>query len=192
MRDLLRRELPLKDGTRNELRPRALTLTADAKAEWKQAYNAVEAAEAPGQRFEQCKAWASKSAEQALRIAGVLRLVEEPDAQTIDADTVRRAIEIALWHLNEAARLAGTAELSAEVRDAEALLNWCHDNGRTLLYSSAALQYGPTRIRTAKSFKTAMGELERAGWASLIEGGMEVDGAHRRNVWRIVPKEPQS
>lgn len=189
--DLLRRELSLKDGTRNELQPHALTLTPEAKTEWTAAHNVIEANEAAGRRFEQCKAWASKSAEQVLRIAGVLRLIEEPDAQTIDADTIRRAVEIALWHLNEAARLAGTAELSPELRDAEALLNWCHDTERTLLYSSVTLQRGPSRIRTAKSFKTAMGELERTGWAQPVEGGAEVDGAHRRNVWRIAPKEPQ-
>lgn len=191
MGDLLRRELPLKDGTRNELQPRALRLDAEAKAVWVETYNAVEANERPGQRFEQCKPWASKSAEQALRIAGVLRLVEEADAQTIDADTMQRAVEIALWHLNEAARLAGTAELSPEVRDAEALLDWCHDTGRTLLYSGVALQRGPSRIRTAKGFKVAVGELERTGWALPIEGGMAADGSHRRNVWRIVGKEPQ-
>lgn len=189
--DLLRRELPLRDGTRNALQPRVLTLTPDAKAAWIEAYNAVEASEAPGQRFEQCKAWASKSAEQALRIAGVLRLVEEPDAQTIDVDTVRRAFEIALWHLNEAARLAGTAELSPEVRDAEALLNWCHDTGRTWLHSRAALRYGPNRIRERSRFMAAAKVLESAGWAQPVEGGMELDGAHRRNVWRIAPKEPQ-
>lgn len=187
--DLLRRELPLKDGTRNDLQPRALTLAPEAKALWIEAYNAVETREAPGQRFEQCQAWASKSAEQTLRIAGVLRLVEEPDAQTIDADTIRRAVDIALWHLNEAARLAGTAELSPEVRDAEALLNCCHEKGWTLLYSGKALQYGPSRIRTAKGFRVAVGELERTGWAVPIDGGANVDGSHRRNVWRIAPKE---
>lgn len=32
---------------------------------------------------------------------------------------------------------------------------------------------------------TAMAELERAGWAAPIEGGCEVDGAHRRRVWAV-------
>lgn len=189
--DLLRRELPLKEGTRDELQPHALTLTADAKAVWVEAYNEVEANEATGLCFEQCKPWASKNAEQALRIAGVLRLIEEPEAVTIDADTVRRAVEIALWHLNEAARLVGTTELSPEVRDAEALLNWCHDTDRKLLDSNAALRLGPNRIRERARFKVAMGVLESAGWAKRIEGGAVVDGARRRKVWHIVPEEPQ-
>jgi hypothetical protein len=32
-----------------------------------------------------------------------------------------------------------------------------------------------------------MVELVRAGWAEPIENGAELDGRHRRNVWRIVP-----
>lgn len=187
-RDLLGRELPLAAGSRNELAPRVLTLTPDAKAAWIEAYNVVERAEAPGKTFEVCKTWASKTAEQVLRLAGVLTLVSEPDAQRIEAATIRSAVELALWHLNEALRLAGTAELSAEVRDAEALLDWCHATGREFLYSRVALQRGPSRIREASAFNEAAKELERRGWALPIEGGMELDGARRRQVWRVLPK----
>lgn len=189
IRDLLQRPLPLADGTRNELNLRALTLTVDAKAAWVAVHNAIEHALTSTGRYAVCKPWASKGAEQCLRIAGVLTLVEEPDAQQIEAATIERAAELVVWHLGEAARLAGTSELSPEVRDAEALLNWCHETGRTSLHSSAALRLGPRRIRERERFMQAVGELERAGWAEQIEGGMFVDGRHRQNVWRIAPKE---
>lgn len=132
------------------------------------------------------KPWASKTPEQALRIAGVLTLLESTAATEIDEATIGRAAELALWHLNEAVRLAGTAELSPEVRDAEALLDWCHETGRTLLFSTEALNRGPARIRERETFVRAMGELERAGWAELVDGGAVIDGRHRRHVWRIV------
>lgn len=90
--------------------------------------------------------------------------------------------------MNEAARLAGTAELSPEVRDAEALLDWCHATGRAFLYSRDALNKGPVRIRERGRLIQAARELERAGWAMPIEEGMAIDGAHRRTVWRITPK----
>jgi hypothetical protein len=188
-RDLLHRELPLAEGERNELAPRALRLTPEATAEWQRVHDAVEAAMAPGGRFAVCKPWASKAPEQVLRIAGVLRLIEEPDAATIDVGTIRRATQIALWHLNEAVRLAGTAELSPEVRDAEALLAWCHATRRERLHSSDALQFGPTRIRERKRLMQAMSPLENAGWAHKIEGGAEIDGRHRRHVWKITSLE---
>jgi hypothetical protein len=123
-----------------------------------------------------------------LRIAGVLTLVEDSNARNIGAPAVERAAEIALWHLSEAVRLAGTAQLSPEVQDAEALLIWCHSTGRRQLHSRAALQFGPARIRERSRFVAAMGELQRAGWALRIEGGVDIDGSHRKNVWQIVPE----
>lgn len=183
--DLHRAELPLADGDRQELDPRALRLSPEAKRAWVKLHDAIEAAMAPGEQFATVKPWASKTPEQVLRIAGVLTLLDDANAQSVDAATLERAAELALWHLNEAVRLAGTAELAPEVRNAEALLNWCHATGRTLLYSTVAMNRGPACIRDQKSFRQAVAELERAGWAWQIEGGAEVDGKHRRHVWRI-------
>lgn len=168
-----------------ELEPYSLHLKRDAKDEWVAFYNWVEERLRSGGEFATVKAWASKTPEQALRIAGVLTLVENPNAGEIDRDTLRRAAELALWHLSEARRLAGTAELSPEVRDAEALLNWCHETGREELYSAVALQYGPSRIRESKIFKSAINELVRAGWAEPL-GAKVVDGVSRRQVWKIL------
>lgn len=184
--DLHRVPLPITESQSNELAPRALTMTEDAVKAWRGVHDAIEAQIAPGGRYAMVRGWASKAPEQCLRIAGVLTLVEEPDAQQIDAAVIERAAELALWHLNEAVRLAGTAELSLEVRDAEALLTWCHETGRTLLHSRDALNKGPSRIRERARFTQAMDELERAGWAHPVEGGAHLDGAHRRYVWRII------
>jgi len=180
--------LPLADGERNELDLPALRLTPEAFNVWHSVHDTIESAIAPGGRYATVKPWASKTPEQCLRIAGVLTLVGNSEARNIEAPTIERAAEIALWHLNEAVRLTGTAELSPEVRDAEALLDWCHATGRELLHSGDALQRGPARIRERSRFIAAMGELKHAGWASKIEGGAELNGAHRRNVWRIAPE----
>ncbi|TAL88470.1 MAG: DUF3987 domain-containing protein [Rhodanobacter sp.] len=185
--DVLRLPLPIADGERNELAPPLLTLSPEAAELWRTVHDRVEGQMKPGARYATCKPWASKTAEQCLRIAGVLTLVENPTAKEIDADAIERAAELALWHLNEALRLAGTAELSPEIRNAEALLDWCHATGRRLLHSRDALRLGPARIRDRVAFQKAMTELERAGWAERIEGGAVVDGCHRKNVWRIVP-----
>lgn len=186
--DLLRRPLPLAGDSRNELAPRALLLAPEAKAAWIEVYNAIEIHEAPGDAYAGCKAWASKTAEQILRIAGVLTLIGAPDAERIELDTLTNAAELAVWYLGEAQRLADTAEVAPEVRDAEALLNWCHATGRVWLYSRAALQYGPNRIRDRARFIAAAKELARAGWIVPVEGGMDLDGAHRRQVWRVLPE----
>lgn len=186
--DLLARPMQMADGARNELALPLLSLSPDAFQFWEGLHNAIEAAMAPGGRFATVKAWASKTPEQALRIAGVLTLFENADARAIDAATMERAAELALWHLGEAARLAGTAALSPEVRDAEALLAWMHDNRHARVYSTMALNRGPARIREAETFRQAMAELERAGWAVPVEGGAVMDGRHRRHVWDVLPQ----
>lgn len=180
-------DLPIGDGDPQELTPRRLALSLEARDTWRRLHDAVEAGMAPKGRFALVKAWASKTPEQCLRIAGVLTVVERPDATTIDASTVERAAEIALWHLVEASRMAGTATVSPEILDAEALLAWAHESGRSMLHSGAALRLGPSRIRERPRFDAAMQELERAGWAHKVGGGAQLDGAHRRHVWSIVP-----
>ncbi len=188
MGEMMRQALPLAHGARNELEPPTLTLTADAFALWERLHNAIEGGMAPGGRYAAAKPWASKAAEQCLRIAGVLAMVESPRSLRIESSTLERAAELALWHLGEAVRLAGTAELSPEVRAAESLLGWCHATGRRLLHSRDALRLGPACIREQEDFRRAMAELELAGWAERIEGGAEIDGARRRHVWRIACK----
>jgi hypothetical protein len=186
---LLNKPYPLADGTRNELQPRALELTHDAKALWIKTQDAIEHQTADKGTYDSVKAWANKTGSQVLRIAGVLALVDNPDAVAIEAKEVERAAELALWHLSEAVRIVGTASIPPEVKHAEALRDWCHDTGRRRLYSRDALQYGPGSIRTKGSFDTAMVMLERAGWAFPIEGGTEVDGKHRRRVWQMAEGE---
>lgn len=183
MRDLLTTTPPLREGTRNELEPRALTLAPDAKAYWVDVHNAIEADMAGD--FASVRAWASKAASQVARIAAVLTIVEEPGANVIRRETVERAAMLALHYLREAARVVGTASVPAKVKHAEALLAWCRETGRDRIYSTDAQKYGPNCIRTNDTFTAAVETLEAAGWAEYVEGGDEVDGRQRARVWRI-------
>ena len=183
-----RQALPVADGNRQELTPRALRLSPQAAKGWQEIYATVEAQERTGGRFAHVKGWASKTAEQAARIAGVLTLIEAPEAQVIEADTMERAGELAIWHLMEAERLAGAAELSSEIRDAEALQQWAWATRREHVYSTDALNKGPSRIRDRNRLKAAMTVLESAGWATKVNGGMVLDGRQRQNVWRMLPE----
>ena len=188
MRDLLTASPPLRQGTRNELEPRALTLAPDAKALWIEVHNAIEADMAG--EFANVQAWAGKAASQVARIAGVLTLVEDADAGVIRAEAVERAARLAMYYLREAARVAGTASVPRRVKDAEALLDWCRETDRALLYSSDALRNGPNAIRTNEAFTAAVEVLEASGWAEFSEGGAVLDGQHRARVWRVRIGEP--
>jgi len=183
--DLLDCEPNLRPGTANELEPRQLVLTPEAKRLWIDVHNAVESDQKEAGVFASVRAWASKSPSQVLRIAGVLTLVEDPNAGTIQVETIEQATALANYYLREAARIVGTSAVPADVRNAEAIRNWCQESGIRFLHSALALQNGPPRVRHGKAFYAAMSILEDAGWASALEGGKVIDGQHRRRVWSI-------
>ena len=182
---LLTREPALRPGTTNELEPRALTLTPEAKRVWVAVHDAIESDQRDAGTFSSVRAWASKSPAQTLRIAGVLTLIDDPDAGAIQAETIERASALTHHHLKEAVRIIGTASVPADIRRAEALRDWCHRDRIIYLHSRAALQYGPNSIRTSATFDNAIEILERTGWALKIEGGYQIDGAMRRRAWII-------
>ena len=173
----------LRAGTRNELEPRALELAPDAKARWIEIADAIEADMAGD--FADVKAWASKGGAQVLRIAAVLTLIDNDEAELIRIGAIERAARLALYHLSEAARIIGTASIPPRIRHAESLLEWCNKTGRTLLYSADALRNGPKAIRSADMFTASVNVLNNAGWAEYVEGGACLDGKQRANVWRV-------
>lgn len=186
MNTLLNRRLPTRPENCQELEPRALTLDADAVAVWIEVHDAIE--KAIGGDFVQVKAWASKSPAQVLRVAGVLTMVENPEAGSISKAAIERATAIVSFHLKESVRIVGTASVPRHIRNAETLRDWCWAEQIEFLYSTIALQRAPAVIRTVESFTEAMGVLVNAGWADIIEDGMELDGRNRKRVWRVLPK----
>ncbi len=185
MRRLLETAPPLLPDTRNELAPRALQLTPEAKEFWVGTANAIEALNGPEGDYARVKPWASKAAEQIARIAGVLTLVEDSGANQIPKPAIVAAANLMEWFLDEANRLVGSATTSPEIKNAEAIRDWCKANGKEFVHSSELLQKGPSAIREARTLHASMTELERAGWALLIKDGMELEGTHRRKVWRM-------
>lgn len=180
---LLEREQTVRPGTANELEPRVLTLTPEAKRAWIAIHDAIEADQQDAAAFAGIRAWASKAPSQTLRMAGVLALIDDPNIGTISRDVIERAATITQHHLTEAVRIVGTASIPIAVRHAEALRDWCSREQVTYLHSRAALQFGPNCIRTSGAFDAAIEVLERTGWAIKIEGGYMVDGAMRRRAW---------
>jgi len=188
MHELLVARPAMTEHTRNELAPRTLSLTDEAKRLWITAHDAMEKRMGPSGDLEPIRALASKAAEQSLRIAGVLTIVSNLHAPLIEADTMSQAIELVAFYLTEALRLVGGTILTPETRRAAAVLRWCHNHGHTRVHSGQITQYGPDSVREARLVLEAMRVLEVNGWATPIEGGAVIDGCHRRRVWSIHPQ----
>jgi Protein of unknown function (DUF3987) len=187
---------PCSQDNPQELAPRQLPLSVGARELLWQYYEQVETAQRPGGEFEGVSGFASKSPEQAARIAGVLTLWGELDAPEVAAETMAGAITLAQYYLGEAKRLCETAEISADTCMAEKLRRWLLDSwpakaraeGRIaeFIVPSDIAKHGPNSLRVTEIAKKHLRILMAHGWVSLMPPNTEVDGVARKLAYRIV------
>lgn len=185
--ELLAMEMPLKDGTRNQLEPARLMLSTDAKVLLQQYYEATETAQRPGGDLHQIIPYASKSAEQAARIAAVLTLWDAPGAVSVNADTMSNAITLAQYYLSEALRLADGAVISEETEQAETLRRWLIEEWKgDEIIPNDILRLGPASLRETDTIKANLKALEAHGWVAAQPAGTVVHGKARKLSYRII------
>jgi hypothetical protein len=188
---ILRTPLPMDAETR-ELSPRLLKLSPDALQMLASFGDEMEIAQAPGARFSAVTGFASKAAEQAARIAGVLTAWQDLNANAVQAETMAKAIQLARYYLGEALRLIDAANVSAEIERAEALRKWLietwpHED----IVPSEILQRAPIRaLREKPAADAAIEVLVKAGWLVQLRDGTRVRGKRRKRAYQLVrPKD---
>ncbi|MEI2771848.1 MAG: YfjI family protein [Candidatus Competibacter sp.] len=187
--DLLYRPPSLREGTRNELIPRPLPLSPSAKAEWVTYFDGIEAMLGEGGKLESIRGFASKAAEHAARLSGVLALIADPNAAEIDQVHIQSGIWLMDHYLTETLRIQDAGIADPDLQLAQRLLEWLHGLGEAHTYLAKVYQFGPNGIRDAKTARKMLEILEKHRWVYGIEGGLQLDGAHRKEVWKIVGKE---
>ncbi|SEK81001.1 Protein of unknown function [Roseovarius azorensis] len=186
LRNILDTPLPMDPETR-ELEPRTLQLAPEARALLVAFSDAIEAAQAPGGDLVHITGTASKAAEQAARISGVLTLWRNLDAVKVQAGDMADAIDLAQYYLSEASRLARAASVSAEIDRAEALRRWLLESWpEAEITVRDVVRLGPNALRESPKARAALGMLEKHGWLVSLEAGTLVRGAARAEAWRIV------
>jgi hypothetical protein len=65
-------------------------------------------------------------------------------------------------------------------------LAWLRERQQPLVSLREAYKDGPYSIRDKATATKVLNILEDHGHLVRIKGGTEIDGAHRRDVWRIV------
>jgi len=186
LRDILDVPMPMDEETR-ELNPRILGLAPDARTLLARFADAIETAQAPGGDLAHITGTASKAAEQAARIAGVLTLWADVTAQEVKADVMADAITLAQFYLSEASRLASAATISADIDKAEALRKWLLENWpHPDVMARDVVQMGPNALRETPKARAALGILEKHAWLVRLDAGAVVRGSARAESWRIV------
>ena len=190
----------LREGAQNELKPRTLTLSPDAKSLWVRFHNSVDEESATGGKLYEIQGIASKMPENAICLAGILTLSFHPTSGQIDRQSMEGAIRICDFYLGEALRIYEAGITDPDILQAEKLLAWLHGADENnmqkppserrppyeFVYSGLIQQYGPGGIRTAKQVESIMGILVDHGWAVALDSGTMVDGKRRKKAWKIV------
>ena len=183
---ILQTAMPTGDNPQ-ELAPLRLVLSHGARELLWRFYEAVEAAQATGKTMEHVRAFGSKAAEQAARIAGVLTLWADLDAPEVAPQAMVGGIELAQFYLTEARRLAEAGLVSEETAKAERLRQWLLESWpHETVTPREILRLGPNALREGKTLAGPLAMLERNGWLVRLTEGAEVRGAQRKEAYRIV------
>lgn len=165
---LLRTPEPSGEGTcRGELSPRSVELSPSARALWIKYYNETEGSQGAGGEFEDMREFASRSPEQALRIAGVLTIYGDAAATFVDEKSMQMSIDLAKWYLHEAARIFRGAAIAQDQADAAKILEWARKETLTEVTSKQLAQIGPNCARSRERYGPAMAWLVREGHAEV-------------------------
>lgn len=184
---ILETPLPMEPDTR-ELRPRVLSISQAARTRLVAFSDMTERAQAPGGDLAHVTGYASKAAEQACRIAGVLTLWRDLHSAEVAEDDMANGIALASFYLSEAARLAEGASISVEIERAEALRKWLVERWpeQDILLRDI-LHDAPIRaLRENPKARAAIALLVQNGWLVPLDAGTIVRGARRKEAWRIV------
>jgi hypothetical protein len=160
---LLERPVVAANAAANELTPRTIELSAEAKTAWVAFHDRIESEMARDSPLECLRDVAWKAAENAARIAAVLILVERPDALTIDTEAMTAGCELMTWYVGAALRLSGVHRLSPRLRNAIKLLEWLAAKHKIEVTRSEIMQFGPACVREKADADAALATLEEHG-----------------------------
>jgi len=161
---ILQKTPPLAGKAENELKPRVLTISQPGKEKLIEFSDSVEAKLAKGGSFEHVQDVGAKAMENACRIAAVLAAFDDIECDVITEDYITRAIEIAKWYLDEAARLADNQVTDPIVLMAQKLLDWLHNQGKETFSIHDILNRGPSPLRTKKALTPVLKVLIEHNW----------------------------
>lgn len=143
------------------LQPVLLRFTPEAKALWIEFYNEIEAMLSNGKELYDVRDVASKSADNAARLAALFHVFTYGINGSIGTDSFESASSIVAWHLSESRRFFGELALSNETLDAfkfnQFLVERCKADHTHMVAKSFALQFGP--IRKKEKLDAAINEL---------------------------------
>jgi hypothetical protein len=160
------------------LTPRMLTLTPEAKNAWIEYHNEIETELISGGELHEVRDVASKSADNAARLAAIFHKFMDGKDETVSQECFEAASRITLWHLNEALRFFNELALPEELVAAIKLDNWlssyCRKENTNLVPMAKLQRCGPHGLRHKAIIEHTLKELEELGRARLVQEGQKI------------------
>lgn len=142
-------------------------MSAAAERGWRDFFDHVEGALSDPE-VRAVQDFAAKAAEHAARIAGVLTIYDNPNADEIAEEAMACAVELASWYVGEAIRLQRAGLTDPKLIAAQKLLEWLQPQGGEPIKFRDILQYGPGDARTKKAAETSLTVLSEHGWVREV------------------------
>jgi hypothetical protein len=146
---------------------RTICLSDDAFELWEVFFNHIESRLGKGGQLVNHAGYASRFAEQVLRFAANLAVLDDPDVTEISLEVMERAMDLAEYYLPTALHLFSAAPANADEQHANALLDWMRN--KMAEYDLPAIptrliyRYGPRPTRSRKSAHEALSFLVARG-----------------------------
>jgi putative DNA primase/helicase len=167
---LLEHPAPVDDG--GGLCPAVLSLAPEAKAAWVEYHDAIERELARGGELYDVRDVASKSADNAVRLAALFQMFSGT-VGAVGIEAFESAAPIAAWHLHEARRFFGELALPPEMADAARLDGWlietCQRERSMSVPTREAQRLGP--VREKMRLEAALRELAEIDRVLVVQDG---------------------
>lgn len=158
------------------LKPKMLSLSPEAKIKWIEYHDTIEKELINGGGLYDVRDIASKSADNAARLAALFHVFKHGISGAIDADSFERASTIAAWHLYESRRFFEELSLPVELANAVRLESWlmdyCMENSTHTIEKNHVRQYGP--LRNKEKLNAAIKELDELDRIRIHKDGKKV------------------
>ncbi len=164
-----------------------ILISDDAMQVWTRFYDEVESQQKVDGLYREITGFASKAAEHAARLAGIMQIFDKPGANLIEAEYMEYGVKLLRFHLSEAIRVKHAAIDAIEILEAEKLLEWLKNEKLKLIYPVKVYQSGPGSIRSKSKTLPILKLLEDHGYLMPIAEDQKllIDGKIRKQAWRV-------
>lgn len=186
------RPLLIQEGTVNNLLIGEIHLTETGKLLLEAFYRETEIEQWEDGEYCTIKPYASKAVEQVCRIAGVLTLFDNPDADYVTDENIKNGIVLMRYYLKEALLITNGFIVPSHLQKAEKLRKWLMEEWKEdFITVRVIMQKGKGNFRnSAEDVRKTILILEQHGWLIKSDPHHIVDGHKSKETWRIVKETP--